>query len=72
MSWNLLSLHLIHVQGPPCPWAYGKHTHTDMRIWAHGHIIEWTYGVALTWDINSYAHVQQALTTQVQASNLPM
>ena len=29
---------------------------------------EWVYGVGFSWDINSYAHVQRAVTTRVQAS----
>ena len=36
----------------------------------HGQMIAREYGVRLTWDIKSHAHVQWAGTTQVQASNI--
>ena len=54
-----------------CMYMLGTHMregHMSMGIWTWMPIVAWVYGFGLTWEINSYAWVQRALTTWVQAS----
>ena len=65
---QLFNLHLFMIKHPVSMGIW--QAHTCMTIWTWGYMIAWMYGIGLTWDINSYAQVQHAKTTRVQASNL--